>query len=164
MRVNVPIVAIYDDGFTQLFTAAKIMRANIRERAQLMEHPLETGEIVTDHRIILPTEIELSIIIESEDLKNVYSQLERAFKNSTELKIQTRTAVYTNQIMQELPHEENTDIFDGIMLGLKSKEVQEVNGSTGNFVQNPANSNTVSRGQQTPSNAASSSSVTTGFN
>ncbi len=33
-----------------------------------MEHPVESGIIITDHRIILPVEIELSLILTSSNL------------------------------------------------------------------------------------------------
>jgi hypothetical protein len=158
---GIDVVALYTQKFVQLFPSAKIMHANIRQRSQVMEHPLETGSIIIDHSIILPTEIDLSIILESADYKNVYAQINQYFQARTLVLVQTRAGVYENQIIMEIPHEENSEMINAIIMGIKLKEVQIEGGTTGNFVQNPANSNTVSRGQQNSSSIPSSNSVNT---
>lgn len=56
-------VAVYTQDFSQVFRNARAIKAVVKEQAKVMEHPVESGAIITDHRIILPTEVELSLIL-----------------------------------------------------------------------------------------------------
>lgn len=154
-------VAIFDQDFNQLFVNARAIKATVKEEAKLMEHPLETGATIVDHRIILPVEIELSLILRSDNYQDVYHQIRDYYYNSTLLIVQTRSGIYTNQLIQSMPHAEDPTQYDVLTLALTTKQVQFVIAEYGTTPANPSNTNTSDRGAQngTPANASQTGSI-----
>lgn len=151
----IDVVGVYDDTFRQLFEAARAIKASVKEDSKLMEHPVETGATITDFSIILPIEIELSLIASGVDAyRAVYGQIKQAFSGRNVLAVQTWTGLYRNMIIQSMPHEEDPALADAIAIALKLKEVVIVEAQYAALparkVRNPANSSTVARGQQQP--------------
>ena len=141
-------VAVYDQDFNQVFPLARSIKAVVKEEAKVMEHPLENGATITDHRVILPVEIELSMILPTPGYQDTYRQIRQYYLNATLLNVQTKSGVYYNQLIAAIPHEENPDLYDAISLALTLKEAQFAT-TTYNF--NPKNtkqSSEVSRGAQ----------------
>lgn len=146
------VVGVFDSGFRQVFPEGRPIKAMVNETAKAMEHPIENGSTITDHRIIEPVEIELTVMLASEDYRDTYSRI-RAFFFQTELLIvQTKTGSYPNMIIVGMPHDETADVYDAIPLAIKLKEVQLV---TAQFqalppraVKNPRDTSTVKRGEQ----------------
>jgi hypothetical protein len=73
------LVGIFTQDFNQVFIRARPIKASVKEGAKSMEHPLETGATTTDHRIILPVEIELSMIMQAVDYRDTYEDIKQAF-------------------------------------------------------------------------------------
>lgn len=155
----VDYVAIFDQNFTQLFREARALKAVVKEQAKVMEHPVESGAIITDHRIILPVEIELSLILASADYQSVYKAIRQYYLNATLLVIQTRAGVYENQLISALPHEEDPTMFDALAIALSLKQVQFVQAQFGVIPKAPANKAVVNRGVQRPKPIADDSDV-----
>lgn len=147
-------VAIFDQNFTQLFRNARAIKAIVKEQSKVMEHPVETGAIITDHRIVLRIEIDLSLILSSVDYQDVYASIKQYYLNGTLLTVQTRSGIYTNQLISGLPHEEDPTMYDALTIALSLKEVIIVTAQFNISPKNRRNSNTVNRGQQqgTPAN------------
>lgn len=160
------VLGIYNSDGTQLFTLARPVKASIREEAKPMEHPVEDGTVITDHRIIQPVEIDLSLVLSSSDYKDVYQAIRAAFLASNLLIVRTRTGSYGNMFMYKIPHEENPDVFDGITLAMTLKEVKIVTASVGKLpataVKHSRATSKQNRGQQSEKTAtAATSSATT---
>lgn len=155
--IRVDIVGVYNqDSMTQVFGNARPAKASVRETSKLLNHPAETGVILSDHKVILQNEINIPMVIDSRYWSSTYQQIRNAWLNSTKLAVQTRTGVYRNMVIQNMPHEEDADMFDVITLGLNLKEVQffapltiASGNQPSNYVPlNPVNNNTVLRGLQ----------------
>lgn len=157
------VVAIFDQNFRPLFATARPIKATVKEDSKLMEHPLETGATIIDHTIILPYEIELSLILKRGEYRDVYERIRQSFLNRDIVLVQTKTALYDNMIIQSMPHEEEPELFDTIALALKLRHVQIVQAQFAKLppraVRNPSNASTVDRGQQQPTQSTRSSSV-----
>lgn len=151
----------------QLFTNARPLKATIRETSKVMEHPVETGATLSDHHIINPIEIDVSLVVTNSSSGLIssliggsvaanyaitYSQIRQAFIRATPLAVKTRVGVYSNMIIADMPHEENADMFDVITINLHLKQVIYVlpNGTLALNYQPLAadNSNTISSGLQ----------------
>ena len=135
----------------QLFVNARPMKATIRETSKVMEHPVETGVVLSDHHIINPVEIDIPLIVNSTFYAATYSQIRQAFINATPLSVKTRVGVYSNMIIADMPHEEDAEMFDAITIGLHLKQVIYIVPGSNSPTQNfqplaPANSNTVASG------------------
>ena len=155
-------VAIFDQNYNQLFREARAIKAVIKEQSKLMQHPIETGAIITDHRIIEPVEIELSLILASADYQDVYKQLRQYYFQATLLIVQTRSGIYQNQLIESLPHEEDPSMFDALAVALSLKEVFYVTPQYGIVPKYPTNATTANRGAQqgTPASTKDVSTLT----
>lgn len=159
------VVAIYEQGEkgqddVQLFEEASIIQATIDEHVTFYRHPLENGRTIIDHRILQPVTIEFRLILTDSvsllrvatggDLqlraKDIYQDIREAFINGTLLSIQTRTHTYRNQIIQSMPHEETSRMFDGIALQFNTSELQTEENIDANPIDETDDS-TLSRGQ-----------------
>lgn len=141
-------VAVFSQDFTQLFKNARPIKAVIKEQAKVMEHPVENGATITDHRIILPIEIELSLILSSDDYQSVYANIRQYYLNATLLTIQTRSGVYQNQLISSLPHEEDPSQYNVLTIALSLKEVIFVSAEYTTLPKKSANTSTVKTGEQ----------------
>lgn len=157
----VDIVGIYDRDFNQLFSSARPIKATVKRSAKLMEHPLETGAVVTDYKITEPTEIDLSLLIAANDYLNTYEQINIAFLSSQVMTVQTRAGSFINMIIERMPHEEDPAQYDMLALALSLKEVRFVTAQYGKLppakVAKKSQASTPDKGEVKP--AAPSASV-----
>lgn len=148
LPANTEYIAIFDQDYNQMFKEAKFLDVRVRETSRAMEHPLESGAIITDHRIILPVEIDLVVLLNASDYFSLYAQIRENFFDSTLFIVQTRTGVYENQMITALPHAETAEIFDGVIIDLSFRQVLIVSSSSSYSPQNSSDSDTVNRGTQ----------------
>lgn len=130
---TVDVVAVLKgEGGAQVFAAARPMRATVYERADLMEHPLEDGSVITDHRVQRPTEIDLPLFIPGgPDLKTVFAEIRQLWTDGTVLIVQTTAGTYGSMILTDVPHEEHPDAINSITVGLRFREARFVKAAYG---------------------------------
>jgi hypothetical protein len=114
--------AIFDNG-QRVFAEAKIISIAIKPSSKLMEHPLESGALQSDHKVINPIEIEIKFIVPRNRYQNVVPLLRQTFIESRFLTIQTRHVIFNNMVITELPWEETAQMSDAIAVSIKFKEV-----------------------------------------
>jgi len=141
-------VQVLDQNFNQVFPRARAIKAVVKEEARVMEHPLESGATITDHRVILPVEIELSFILPPGDYQDTYRQIRQFYLNATLLIVQTKSGSYYNQLIASMPHEENPDQYNALTLALTLKEAQFAITAVDYSPENVKQSSEVNRGAQ----------------
>lgn len=152
----IDVVAVLDQDLNQVFPDVRALKAQVKEESKPMEHPLETGALVTDHRVILPVEIELSALVVVEDYREVYRQVKDIYLRGDLLTVQTRTDSYPSMLIASIPHEENGDMQDGITIAVSLREAKFVSAVFEDMKVPPPkpaaakNSNTSKRGEQRP--------------
>jgi hypothetical protein len=157
------VVAVFNSDLVQVFTQARAIKANVDRSSKAMEHPLETGATITDHRIILPVSIDLSLLLVSEDYQAVYQQVRDLFKAGALLTVQTRADSFPSMLIEKMPHDESPDMYDGIALALTLKQAQFVQPQFSTYkVAAAKDSNTVPRGQQEGTESTRRSSILSG--
>lgn len=146
------VVGVYDQSFNQLFRTARPMKAVVKEPSKSMKHPVESGGTVTDHIVFLPVQIELTMILLTEEYQNTYEQVRQTYKAATILTVQTATGAYDNMWIVDMPHEETPELYGTISLGLKLEEVKFVTAQFQKMptstVKSASNASTVNRGQK----------------
>lgn len=146
-------------GFTQVASKARPMKATVKETAKAMEHPVEDGATITDHRIIQPVEIDLSLILSGADYRDTYQELKTLFTDAELLIVQTRTDNYADMIITDLPHDETPDMTDAVAVALRLRQVKTVKAVYGSLppraVSRPADASTTKRGEVSPQTATS---------
>jgi hypothetical protein len=152
---GVDVVGVFDnDTFEQLFLTARPMKANINRQQKIMDHPIESGAIVSDFAIVLPVEIELSMVLGGAEYETMYQTIKTYFLSQQMVTIQTKADVFSDMLIQAMPHEETPEMFDAIPLALKLREVQLVTVQYQSLpptaVQAPTDQSTVQGGAQQP--------------
>lgn len=156
-------VCVLDSTLSQVFEKARPLKATVRETAKAMEHPLEDGSVATDHRVIEPVEIDLSMVLASEDYPAVFQQVRAYFTRGELLTVQMRAGSYSNMMVTAIPHEETADALDAINLALTLKETLFVAAQFSDLkVSHQADSKTVPRGEQQPQEPKKQSSILSG--
>lgn len=141
-------VCVLDSSFNQVFVNARPMAARVIERSSMFDHPIETGQIITDYSIVLPIEIELPIIVQAPFYRDTYQQIRNLYLNKNLLTVQTNTANYTNMVISEIPHEERPELFDALPLTIKFRQVQLVPDPSTYVPADPTQLDTETLGQQ----------------
>lgn len=157
---GIDTVAVFTQDFTQIFRDARAIKAVVKENSKVMEHPIESGAIITDHRIVLPVEIDLSLILTPATYRETYEQIKQFYLDATLLVVQTRSGIYVNQLINSMPHEEDPTIYDTITVALHLKQVQFVTAQFSSAPINPKNNTTVQRGAQQPTPATGAQTST----
>ncbi len=157
LNINLPtftsdVVGVFDSSFGQIFPAARPMRARIKETTKFMEHPIETGATIIDHRIIEPVVIDLLVILNASDYRSVYEQIRNYRQMGALLTVQTKVASYDKMVIADIPHEEEPAMFNTVGMMVRFIEAQFVSAQYDTLpeseVADPANASTQQRGQQ----------------
>jgi hypothetical protein len=151
------VVAVVDpNSGTQVFTGAEIMKANVGPTSKLMDHPIESGSLVTDFKIIMPVTIELALLVNSQSFDGTYAEVKAAFLASTFLTVRTNADTYMNMVIEAIPHDEIPEMFGMLAIALRLREVQLVTvqyqALQSTDVENPTDQSTVNSGEQQPQN------------
>jgi hypothetical protein len=145
-------VAVFDQDFNQVFQNARPIKATYNRTKKLCEHPVEDGTVITDHQVIQPPEIQLSLILGAADYRSVYQQIKQLYTDGTLLTVQGRTDTFTDLVITDMPHDEEPDLFDVVAVAVKLRNVQFVTAQFGTLpaskVANPADASTVQKGEQ----------------
>lgn len=145
------VVAVLNSKFQQVFEKARAIKATVGRSSKAMEHPLETGATVTDHRVVLPVTVELSVLLTSKDYRTTYQQIRDLFIKGELLTVQTRVDSFTSMLIEKMPHEETPEMFDGVAVALSLKEALFVQPQFSTLkVEKPKNSTRVKQGQKQP--------------
>jgi len=155
-------IAVYTQDYEQVFPKARVMKVLTSPTSKLMDNPLESGATVTDHRILLPTEITLPVFLKSGDYRDTYQKIKQLFVDGTFLIVETLADTYKNMVIAECPHEEDADIYDSLIVNLKFREVQIVTAQYEPVPANPVNKSTVKRGNIEGQPASTSQTSQTG--
>lgn len=152
------VVGLYDDEFRQLAEGARPIKAIVYEESRVMDHPVEDGSTITDHRVKLPTEIELSLLLRSP--RDDYAQIRGLYERAELLTVLTRTGAYSNMLISGMPYEEDPSLFDTVPLALRLRAVVLVQAQFQALperqVANPRDASTKRKGEQTTTEAGES--------
>lgn len=145
----VDVTGVFDQNYNQLFVGARPISAKITPVAKMMTHPLEDGTSIADHRVIMPVDIQLSVILDPDDYVDTYNAIKSVFNGISSVTVQTRVDSYPNMYICEMPHDETAAVFDTVTMILKLSQALIATSAT--IIATPAdptNSATVSNGNQ----------------
>lgn len=154
-NVNTPnassdLVGVYDENFNQLFSEARPIKMSYYETSKMMEHPVESGSIVVDHKVFMPATVEAVFIIQANDYRSVYDQIESAYKNNDIVTIQGKAKSFNNMVLSSKLHDESADMYDTIQVVVKFTELflaQITSTLSVSSVASPKDSDTINDGR-----------------
>jgi len=126
------VVMITGEGFVPLFPLARPLTASVYETSELMEHPLEAGSVIADHIVNTPIEINLPMVVVGDDAyRSTYQAIRAVYKAGMILTVVTKTGSYPSMCLMEMPHEENPDHDNAILIDLRFREARFVQPQSG---------------------------------
>lgn len=136
---------------------ASPMRVTVRETSKLTNWPVEDGTQRTDHRVLDPIEIDLPLLISSEQNRDIFDQLRQIYLRGDDLTIQTKLRTYESMMIFEMPHDETSEVSDAYTVEVKLKQVITIKPEFGKLppskVADKKQSSTVKKGGQQTSQA-----------
>lgn len=116
--------AAYNDN-TEVLTGLEIERCNAEISSKLFEHPIETGALIADHRILNQTIVSLQAYIAIEDVQTL-NELNYYYLEGIPLKIRAGNNVIKNACIATQPFEITGSRLDKTLYSITFKEVQEI--------------------------------------
>ena len=145
------IIGIFNQEGDQVLVDARPTGVTVVRDSLKFTHPLENNTSRADGKIILPVQITYSVVLQSGDYESAYSEINRYFLSSEELIVQTKARSFGRMIVTAMPHKEEPQLFDAIVVDISLEETQIATTLT---VANDEAFSTTNRGQaqpQTPS-------------
>lgn len=157
--IETGLVAILDaESFEQLFTATHPMRVSVREEKKITKFQVEDGGTRSDHAVKLATEIGIDLMIEDEFARNMYLQLQQAWRDNRLVIVQTKVSSYENMLIESIPHDETPELGNGISMPIRLTEWRTVTPQYGSLppskVASKKQSDTAKQGQKQSSTAS----------
>lgn len=159
------VVGIFNaETASPVFEGAQIMRISALEAVRPTQYPVESGETRTDgHRVRQLGTATVDFII-PRDVKSVYAELQKAWRDGTRFTLQTRAATHSPYVIVEMPREERPDVEGAVGLQVRFQEWLEVIPEYGEMplrvVANPAASDTAKGGLSAGSEVADGQKTT----
>jgi hypothetical protein len=147
--------AIFNSNdLTELIPSRCIISASPSPTSTFAEHVVEDGTTVIDNVIKNNVSIVIAIVLPEDDTDVVFSAIESANLNTTELTIQTRYNTYSRMYIESFPWEESAEMASTSVINITFKQQRTATVVTQRLppqsVANQANSDTVDRGEQLP--------------
>ena len=153
------LVAILNVDGEQVFARARPLKASISPEIKYMTHPVEKGGNITDHRVILPDIVTLSVVLEAGNYRDTYQAIKQAARSSIPFIIQTKSDTFNNMQITAYPSEEDPTFFDTLLVNVAFREIQfdaaQIQILAPDAVSNNADTSTVDRGEVQGTDATS---------
>lgn len=133
---------------------AVILDLDVSETSKIMEHPIESGAVIADHKITNPVELRLRLTMPHYQYKPVIEELRRYWKEGTKLSVHAKSHIYNNMVICDLPHQEKPENVSRLTFDIRLKQALVVAPQyirlPKKAVKQPKNSDTVKSGQKLP--------------
>lgn len=148
-------VEILDNESLQpIWTGSDIMDVQVKETSTVTKYKVEDGTNRNDHIVYNPTEIVMRVTLAGE-VSQLFNSIKQTYANRDLVTVQTRTDVYADMIVTEIPHEQTGAATDAVTLDVRLSEWREVVPEYGELTQakvaKPEQSSTFKRGSQATS-------------
>jgi len=138
----------------EVLKGVSILSIDVLEDSKIMDNPVETGIVISDHRIRNPLEITVRCALSEDDWDSTYRELRRYYtQTGTDfLTIKAKADVYANMQLIALPHKETPDSVTRLFFDLRFRSILFVTPSYVDMplkaVEKPADAKTVDAGQK----------------
>ena len=140
-----------NDSLQPIWAGASPMQVSVSETSKATRFAVEDGSVRNDHVVRNATEISIKMMLAG-DVTNLFEALRTTYQQRDLVTIQTKTAVYTNMLVEEMPHEQDPGMADAVAVDLRFVEWQEVKPEYGELppakVAKPKQADTQKRGTQ----------------
>lgn len=103
--------------------------ANLSIDSDLCEHPIETGEKITDAAILNPISAEVVIRMPTAMYTQIYEEIVKYYEEKKKILLLTKFGTYKNMVISAMPYALNHDEVDRPAIKLKLQQIWEVESS-----------------------------------
>lgn len=112
------------NGFNMF--GATYLRAEVGISSDLCQHPIETGQVVTDASIINPVTATVRIAVPTAFYTQIYEQIATLFREKKYIMMQTKFALYRNMVVVAMPYVLEHENVDRVPIDIKLEQVMEI--------------------------------------
>lgn len=113
------------DGSREVLKGFMMPDFSVDISANMFEHPLESGAVVADHRILNPKKISVTAYISLDDITTL-KELNYYYLTSTPLKIRAENYVINNAYIENQPFKVSGSCIDKTQYTITFKEAEEI--------------------------------------
>lgn len=117
------------------------MDADVDISSDLCDHPVETGQLITDASIQNPVSAEVRIAMPTAFYTQIYEQIKDYYVNKKKIVLLTKFGVYENMVIQAMPYKLENSTVDRAIINLSLREIMEVNPT---YLENTSGANSIS--------------------
>lgn len=149
--IRTPVLILDNETLTPIWDSQNPMKVAVRESKRVTSFTVEDGTVRNDHIVDDPVEIEIQFILTNE-LQSQFSELQQTFNDRQLVTIQTKSAVYSSMVVNEVPQEQDNERADAITVNVRFSQWREIAPEFGTLTMQDADraeqSDTVNRGSQ----------------
>ena len=119
-------VQILDNETLQpLWTGSDIMDVQVQETSTVTKYKVEDGTNRNDHIVHNPTEMLMRLTLAGE-VSQLFNAIKQTYTERALVTVQTRTDVYADMIVTEIPQDQTGAAMDAVTLDIRLSEWREV--------------------------------------
>lgn len=101
-------------------------RVNVE--SDLCDHPVETGEVITDYAIIKPVSAQIELAMPTFFAERIYNRMMDIYKKKQKkILLQTKYGIYENLVLKDMTYSMDNNTVDRTRFTLTLREVRMVN-------------------------------------
>ena len=116
------VIAILDSDGNQILDYSSAIAVDVNESSNFLTHPVENNFVISDGKVINPIVISYDIFFDSENYNRGYDDIKFLYLASERLTIQTRTSEYPDMVITAMPHREDSEVFDALVINIQLEE------------------------------------------
>lgn len=100
--------------------------ATVNIESDLCDHPIETGQVITDASIIQPISAEVNIVMPTAFYTVIYEEISKYYKEKKKIILLTKFGVYPDMVVSAMPYKLERGTVDRAVITLKLRQIMEV--------------------------------------
>lgn len=100
--------------------------ASVSIESDLCDHPIETGQVITDASIVRPVSAELNIVMPTAFYTAIYEEVAKYYREKKKIILLTKFGVYSNMVISAMPYKLEHGTVDRPVIALKLRQIMEV--------------------------------------
>ena len=100
--------------------------ASVSIESDICDHPIETGQVITDVSILNPISAELNIVMPTAFYTVIFEEVKKYYEEKKKIIMLTKFGVYRDMIISAMPYKLENGTVDRPVIALKLRQIMEV--------------------------------------
>lgn len=124
------VIFVRDSFSNKSLPGVHPIHVTLHHPTKVVRHPVETGQVIMDNKVIMPSEITVSCFIEVSHYPEVKDTLMDYLDDTTGERlcdIETKTDAYNNMLLYDIVEKQTKDKYDVVEIDLKFIQRMDAN-------------------------------------